>query len=147
LRRNNDGQSCIAACNSAAGIITINSSTPRSVSFNSAYEFGPTVDPREIAVADLNGDGRPDFAVVNGDGSDVYTFQNFCTNGVFGQRSFGSGTTNSTGGGTVNSIRVVAADIDGDGRPDLAIRNFSGTNVVIFQNVSHYQRLYEESSS
>jgi hypothetical protein len=118
--------------------IYINSSTTGAISFDSAVGSGSVSDPREIAVGDLNGDGRPDFAVVEGDGALVYTYQNLWTNGTFGFGSFGLATPYATGSGSADSICVLAADIDGDGRPDLVVGNFSDTNIVFFQNISQY---------
>jgi hypothetical protein len=85
--------------------------------------FGPAVDyaagqtPVGIAVADLNGDGKPDLAVVvtgevlNGVNGNVSVLYNE------GKGAFAPPVHYPVG---ANSTAVVAADLNGDGKPDLA---------------------------
>jgi hypothetical protein len=94
----------------------------------------PVGDPRQIAIADLNGDGLPDVAVVSASGltgNTVYLFGNT------GSAVFDLTASYSTGSGST-PVCLLSGDFDGDGRPDLAVGNSATTNVVIFQNVSQY---------
>jgi hypothetical protein len=59
-----------------------------------------------VAVADVNGDGRPDLAVVNGNSAGVLLGN--------GDGTFQTVVTFTSGG-----ISVAAADVNGDGKPDL----------------------------
>jgi hypothetical protein len=121
--------------------IYINTTSGENVSFavnvQSANYAGGAGDPQEITVADFNGDGLPDFAVVD-DGYHMYTFQNLWTGGAFIFSSFGSVSNYVTGSSTANTICILSGDIDGDGRPNIAVGNYEATNMVIFQNVSQY---------
>ena len=76
--------------------------------------------PQSIAVADVNGDGKPDL-MVNG---------LVLTNN--GSGGFGSNSTYSVG--TFGSTCVVAADVNGDGKPDLITANYGNTTLTVLTN-------------
>ncbi|HEX8190360.1 MAG TPA: FG-GAP-like repeat-containing protein, partial [Pyrinomonadaceae bacterium] len=79
---------------------------------------------RDVAVGDFNGDGKPDVVAVN--------FAQ--TNNVLIYLGDGAGNLSplsafSTGGG--NPSKVVVADFNGDGKPDLAVSHESGSLIAI----------------
>ena len=72
-------------------------------------------NPFSVAVADLNGDGKPDLVVANNDGGYV---------GVLlgnGDGTFQSALAYSSGGLQAHSVAV--ADVNGDGKPDVLVVN------------------------
>src|SRR5262249_38360262 len=70
--------------------------------------------PLPVAVADVNGDGRPDIVTVNTDSNDVSVFLENA-DGTYQQ-------TQSLAVGVAPS-GVAVADLNGDGRPDIVTAN------------------------
>jgi hypothetical protein len=79
--------------------------------------------PRSLAVGDFNSDGKSDLAVLNSNGIFNGTVSLLLGTGT---GSFTSGTSASVGVAT----SMIAADLNSDGRLDLAVTN-SGSNVSI----------------
>ena len=82
--------------------------------------------PNFGAVADFNGDNRPDVAVANYVGGSVSVLL----------RQPGGGFANELGspfaaGGAATS--VAAADFNGDNRPDLAVTNYTGSVTILLR--------------
>jgi surface antigen len=102
--------------------------------FASRFDILTTAgSPVGVAVADFDGDGRKDIAATiynNGSGNQVVIFPNTSTPGSL---SFALPVTLTTDQGPEG---IVAVDLDGDGKPDLAVANASGGTVTIFRNVS-----------
>ena len=68
-----------------------------------------------VAVADVNGDGKPDLVVANY-GSNTVSVLLGNGNGTFqAQQTFATGTI---------PYSVAVADVNGDGKPDLVVANY-----------------------
>ena len=79
------------------------------------------LNPTSVAVADVNGDGKPDLIVANG----------YSTSGIGvllgnGDGTFQAAVTYGSGGYEANAVAV--ADVNGDGKPDLVVANCGGTS-------------------
>jgi hypothetical protein len=88
------------------------------------YDSGG-VDPTSIAVADVNGDGKPDLLVVNGSNNTVAVLLGN------GDGTFRSPVLYDSGGYDPGSIAV--ADVNGDGKLDIVVanyENFAGTGII-----------------
>ena len=124
-----------------AGLITNdvnvypNTSTSGIISFGTKVSFttGAGSNPANIRVGDINGDSKPDIAVTNGTNSTVSVFRNTST----GTGNFGFATHVDFATGT-SPFGISIGDIDGDGKPDLAIaNNATGVNTVsVLRNTS-----------
>ena len=111
---------------STVGTLTANSFAPP-VAFNvGAY-------PLAVRVADLDGDGRPDIACVCFGDNTISILRNIGTAGSLDTNSFAAQVTLATGN---NPHDLVIADLDGDGKPDLAQVNYNSSFVSVFRNVS-----------
>ena len=85
--------------------------------------YATGTNPREISVADFNGDGAADIAVLNNGSANVMTLLNTGA-GAFAQE--GAPTAVGT-----NPFSLTSGDFDGDGRPDLAVSNTGDDTVSI----------------
>jgi hypothetical protein len=134
LDLNGDGMPDVAAANIESNVVsvllgkgdgTFQPAVDYAVGPQQPSVFPPLVPPSSrLAIGDFNGDGMADLAVVfgggvrlllgNGDG----TFQTSAISYVAGTYPFG----------------MAAADLDGDGFPDLVVSNVDSNNVSILLN-------------
>src|SRR5207249_1124949 len=96
--------------------------------FGAAANFATGVGPQNVAVGDFNRDGKPDLVLPdrlgntltvllgNGDGT-FGAAQNFTTAAIF-----------ATG---TNPSSVAVGDVNGDGKPDLALANNASNSVSV----------------
>ncbi|WP_165233472.1 FG-GAP-like repeat-containing protein [Aquisphaera insulae] len=86
-----------------------------------------------VLAADLDGDGRIDLFVAN-DMSANYLFR-----GIPGfrleEKGLESGVAGNASGGSQAGMGVACGDLDGDGRPDLAVTNFYNESTTFFRNL------------
>jgi enediyne biosynthesis protein E4 len=86
-----------------------------------------------VIIADLDDDGRPDIFVAN-DMTANYLFRNRggCR---FEEVGESAGVASSGEGGYQAGMGIACGDLDGDGRPDLAVTNFYGESTSLFINL------------
>jgi hypothetical protein len=88
--------------------------------------------PIGLAVRDVDGDGRPDFAVTSGSGGLVSVVPNKTLAGASAP-SFG---TRADFAIDAAATAVVIADLDGDGLPDLATSNINSDTTSVLLNTT-----------
>ena len=86
-----------------------------------------------VVAADLDGDGKVDLYVAN-DMSANYLYRNL---GGFRFEEVGllAGAAASADGGYKAGMGVACGDLDGDGRPDLAVTNYYGESTTFYHNL------------
>ncbi len=91
-------------------------------SFATQQTFATGSEPRSVTVADVNGDGKPDLIVANYASNTVSVLLNTTARAddAFDGNSFATQQTFATGN---DPDSVTAADVNGDGKPDLIVAN------------------------
>ena len=82
----------------------------------------------------MNGDGKPDLAVANRSSAKVSVLRNTATSGSIAAGSFAAKVDFTTGTGPVS---VALGDLDGDGKPDLAVANYGSATVSVLRNADN----------
>ncbi|WP_431215344.1 IPT/TIG domain-containing protein [Puia sp. P3] len=111
-----------------------NTSTPGNISFNATpVPIPASANIVYITLADFNGDGRTDIATLDHIGnSNINVLANNSTPGGF---SFGAIQSLTLVSGSYPGA-LAAADLDGDGMPELAYTDENNDQIDIFQNAS-----------
>jgi len=133
-----DGKPDLAVTNSGSATVSVfrNNSTTGAItigSFAAKVDFAAGTNPRGIAIGDLDGDGKPELVVTNNGSATVSVFRNISTVGTINASSFATKVDFSTG---TNPQSVAIGDLDGDGKPDMAVTNNGSATVSILRNIS-----------
>jgi len=111
---------------SSSGLITASS-------FSAKVDLVTSSAVYDIAIGDIDGDGKLDLSVANFNSNTISVFRNSCTPGSITSGSFDPRIDFDAGS---NPWSVALGDIDGDGKPDLAVTNVSSGTVSVFRNTS-----------
>ena len=133
-----DGKPDLAVSNKSSSTVSVfrNTSTSgliTSASLSAKMDFTIGGVPYDIAIGDLDGDGKPDLAVPNNSSNTVSVFRNTSTSGSITSASFAPKVDFTTGSAP---LAVAISDLDGDGKPDLAVANYGSNTVSVFRNTS-----------
>jgi hypothetical protein len=94
------------------------------------YSTGAASNPTSVAVADVNGDNKPDIVVADYTSNYVGVFLNT------GNGTFLAQTTYSAGAGS-NPRSVAVADVNNDNKPDIVVAEYTTNSFGIFLNAGN----------
>src|SRR6476469_2582088 len=133
---NGDGKPDLAVANSSENSVSILlNTTPTGaapLTFASQLPFPTSSFPFSVSIGDINGDGKPDLATANRDNSTASILLNTTPTGA-STPTFATKLDFTTG----NSPQSVSiGDINGDGKPDLAVANAGSNTASILLNTT-----------
>ena len=122
----------VADYNGTTLSVLVNTTAPGSTTptFAPRQTFGTGFGPQSVTVADINGDFQPDLIVANFQSNSVAVLRNTSTPGS-PTLSFATGVAFNAG---LGPLSVAAADVNGDGKPDLIVANSGDNNVKVLMN-------------
>jgi gliding motility-associated-like protein len=104
-------------------------------SFSTPVGTGPVGKADEIALGDLDGDGKTDVVITEYGGDLIRVFRNITTAGTINAASFETPVDIAMTTGS-DPLAVSIADIDGDGKLDIIASGWAGSIISILRNSS-----------
>jgi len=133
-----DGKPDLVSANWGDNTVSVlrNTATSGSItsgSFAANVDFATGTGPYSVAIGDIDGDDKPDLAVANREDNTVSVLYNTATSGSVTNGSFAPHVDFATGNGPFS---LAIGDLDGDGKPDLALANAYDNTVSVLRNTS-----------
>lgn len=88
---------------------------------------------RQVAIHDLNNDGKPEIIVANSTTPDLYIYRNESSGGTL---TINPTPTKIPVTGALNTLAIEILDVDGDGKADIAATQNQSNDVFILKNTS-----------
>ena len=131
---NGDGKPDLIVANANSVSVLLNATAPgaATASFAALKSFSVGNSPVAVTAADLNGDGKRDLIVTNSVSNTISALLNTTAPGA-ATASFAAQQTFATGS---SPYGVRAADVNGDGKPDLIVSNNKGNTVSVLVNTT-----------
>ena len=133
-----DGKTDMVIANNLTADVSVirNTSTAGTIgasSFAAKVDFTVGTQPREVAVGDIDGDDLPDIAAGNFSTNNFSVLRSTSTPGTITASSFAAKVDFAA---LINPEGLEIVDLDGDGKEDVAVANFSSSMISVFRNTS-----------
>ncbi|MBE7170258.1 MAG: VCBS repeat-containing protein [Williamsia sp.] len=131
-----DGKPDLVVANARSNSLSVLHNLSVAGSFN-ASSFGTKVDfatdslPFSVAINDLDGDGKPELIAANLGSGTISILRNIGGNGMVDAASFAAKANYGAG---VSPRFIAVSDLDGDGKPDIAVTNERSNTVSVLRN-------------
>lgn len=102
-------------------------------SFASKVDFTTGTGPNGASIGDIDGDGKVDIVTANEASNSISIFKNASASGSITQTSFANKVDLAAGS---SPHRIAVGDLDGDGKPDIAVANWGAGTVSVYRNIS-----------
>jgi hypothetical protein len=122
-----DGKPELIVLRNSIMTVLRNTCTPGTISFAAGIDFPILSNSRYAAIGDLDGDGKPDI-VAEGSTAKVSVLKNNSSPGLIAFLPLQAYDTGTDPG------KVSIGDIDGDGKPDIAVANHFSNSISILRN-------------
>lgn len=131
---NGDGKPDLAVANAGAGTVSVllnlTAANASVFSFAAKQDFAVGTSPVWLAISDQDGDGKADIVASNSGSASLSVLRNTSSGGTLGFAAKVDVATGTTPRG------LAARDLDGDGKPDLAVANAGSASVSVLRNTS-----------
>lgn len=128
-----DGKVDVVTVNDANGTFSVLRNISGSeIDFANKVDIATGTSPMFVAIGDLDGDNKPEIVTAHVTGNQLAILRNLSTSGSVAFAGPAFVTLGATGGPRA----VTLADLDGDGKVDLATANEDANNVSVFRNIS-----------
>ena len=103
-------------------------------SLDTKVDFAAGAGPIDLALADIDGDGRCDIVVANSVDNSISVLRNAGTGSGISAGSFATKVDFAT---DIQPHSIAVSDFNGDGKPDLAVTNVISSTISLYVNAGY----------